>query len=602
MLDDRNHIVKRPNLHLSELTLNNITNTFFRSNEQGKQLYRPISCLTLALNYYIGKYTVTGYHIVNLIIHLITSFFLFKTMVILLSQKKFNLNYTEIKNIAGLATILWAAHPIQTQAITYIVQRMASLSAMFYIIGLWCYIKSRSNINIENSMNKKKWLFFSFFFFLCAVFSKENAALFPLGILFIELFFFDGYERIKVNPVKSICIGSIILLIPVLFFFHTTNFEEILSAYDHRPFTLIQRLLTEPRILLFHVSQLLYPIPGRFSILHSVVLSDSLFGPFSTFLAITVIFIILIFALVTSKKYPLIGFPVVFYFAHHLVESTFIALELIFEHRNYLPSLFFFLPVAYGIMKLLSIYKKQNKFIYFLIIAFSTSIIFLIGLSTHIRNKDWQTHESLWESAAKNAPDQIRPYAQLGWYHTSENRINIQKAEFYFRQGLNKKESYNVFEKALLWINIAKTYNYKNNTFDTINALIESKKIIEKQINNVPDLINESKTIELLTNTYYYLANNYFYVNDMENAFYYIDMALDLKKDPAFLNAKAGYLIKEKKYSLANKILQQSLKKDYDNFETFSLLGNTLTGMGNLRQGQWFHKQAQIKKRKWKDK
>lgn len=597
MLDDRVNIIERPNLHLSKLTIDTVADTFFKTNGQERKLYRPISSLTIALNYYIGRYNVTGYHIVNLIIHLTTSIFLFKTLLLLLGLKKPNLTLNEIKFIAGLTTILWAAHPIQIQAVTYIIQRMASLATMFYIIGLWFYIKFRSYPDSANLFKKNQLLFFSCLFFLCAILSKENAAQFPIGILLIELFFFNGYENIKDNLVKTVCIVCVFLIISVLLYFYTDTLKGFFSpsSYILRPFTLSQRVFTEPGILIFYISQLLYPIPGRFSISHSFTLSDSLFSPLTTFIAIAGIVSLVIYALLKSKKYPLIGFPILFYFSHHIVESTTIPLELIYEHRNYLPTLFFFLPVAYGLVKLLSLYKNQNKLMFYLIVIFTSSIIFFIGLSTYIRNNDWQTHESLWKSAAKTAPDLIRPYAQLGWYHTSKNRLNTQKANFYFKQGLDKKNSYNIYEKVLLWINIARTYEHNNNTFETIKTLLISLNHVRGQIEKEPELINNTLTKDILANINFSLANNYFRLKDMSNAFYHINIALSFKKSPAFLNAKAKYLINGKEYHKANKLLQLSLKKNHDNWKTYFLLGETLTGTGNLSQGEWFYKQAQLK-------
>ncbi len=82
----------------------------------------------------------------------------------------------------------------------------------------------------------------------------------------------------------------------------------------------------------------------------------------------------------------------------------------------------------------------------------------------------------------------------------------------------------------------------------------------------------------------------------MKNTYKHIDIALSLKKNPAFLNAKAKYLIKEKKYHKANKLLRLSLKESHDNWNTYSLLGDTLTGIGNSKWGKWFYKQAQLKK------
>ncbi len=345
-----------------------------------------------------------------------------------------------INYIAGLATILWAAHPIQTQAVTYIIQRMASLSAMFYILGIWLYLRMRIS-QMEGKKSAYRYGAISGLSFLCAILSKENAVLFPLGILCIEIYFFDGYCRMKSNPKKTLIIALVLILIPAAIFFQTTSIEKVLQAYDHRPFNITQRLLTEPRILFFYLSQIFYPIPGRFSIIHSIELSNTIFSPVTTILSIGGIGLMLLFSLTTAKKFPLIGFPIVFFFTHHIVESTIIPLELIFEHRNYLPSLFLFLPVAVLLINTIDYYKTRRKLLYYAISLFCVCLIFLVGFSTYIRNADWQSHESLWKKALIRSPKAIRPYAQLGWGYKIPNRPNNDLARLYFMAGLNKKKN-----------------------------------------------------------------------------------------------------------------------------------------------------------------
>jgi protein O-mannosyl-transferase len=591
MLDDRINIVDRQNLHLSTLSIQTITETFFKQGENGKYLYRPISSFSLALNYFIGRFNVAGYHIVNLTIHLFTAIFLFRIIQMLLILKHSNLDKFRIVFVAGLATILWSAHPIQTQAVTYIVQRMASLSTMFYVLGLWSYLYFRIAMGESRSI-PFKWLFLSFLFFVCAVLSKENAVLFPLGVFLIELYFFDGYEKIKKKPMKSLAIALALLSIPVAVFLHSTDFEQLVSSYSYRPFTMGQRILTEIRILIFYISQLLYPVPGRFSISHSFLVSDSLFNPLSTLFALTGIIGVLIFAITAGRRYPLLGFSIVFYFLHHLVESTVIPLELVFEHRNYLPSIFFFLPISFGAVNLLNFYKEQNKLLFYLIIIFINLLIFLLGFSTFMRNNDWKSHESLWKSALRTSPNIIRPYAQLGWSHTSSNRTDLEKAYSFFNQGLEKENSYNIFEKAMLWLNISKIYEKTNDTERTINALLNSLQIFEKEIDKNPELVNQKVTIKYLADNHYYLSNNYSHLNEGDKAITHINKALSLQNNPVFLNAKSNFLIKAEKYDQALQILQTSLKLDPDSWNANFLIGKTLTSLKFFPQGFWFYKNA----------
>ena len=75
--DDWHNIVKRPALHLTRFTPDSVFQTFFKESAEGKKLYRPLSCFSFALNYYFGKLHITGYHLVNILIHMLTAYFLF---------------------------------------------------------------------------------------------------------------------------------------------------------------------------------------------------------------------------------------------------------------------------------------------------------------------------------------------------------------------------------------------------------------------------------------------------------------------------------------------------------------------------------------------
>ncbi len=591
ILDDSNQIVERPELHLHSLSAKNILNTFFIDRGSGKKLFRPISCFSLALNYYVGRFNVTGYHLFNLAVHILTGIFLFKTLVLLLGFNHQQFQRNEIKNIAATATFLWAIHPIQIQAVTYIVQRMASLSAFFYIIGIWAYLKFRS---ASQDNNRKHFLIFSLFIFFCSFLTKENAVLFPVALVLIEFFFLDGVAVIRSHPVRIFSVLAILAAVFIVFSFCTMSPDKILSSYAYRPFTLEQRLLTEPRILLFYLFQLFYPIPGQFSITHSFLLSNSLFNPLSTFAAIAAITLIVIFSIVTCRRYPFIGFPLLFYFSHHLVESTFLSLELVFEHRNYLPSFFIFLPLSYGMCKLMTQYQKQNKLISSLLFLFLFCLFFLVGFSTYQRNADWKSHKSLWESSIKSSPDLIRPYAQLGWHYTRESSKNLEKARHYFHTGLTKKASYNLFEKAMLWTGLSVTYEKSNNIEKSINATLNYLSMLNTQTRDTPELLELKATRNLISSGHFYLANQYFLLKKPEKALYHINTAIKIMNNdiPDFLNTKSKILITTGQYDQALKILQISLKKNHENWNTCLLVGKALESLTYYNQSFWFYRRA----------
>ena len=143
--DDIPNIIENRRLHVTELSWSNIKGAFFAAPRSPGELYRPVACLSFALNYFFGKDNVSGYHIVNISIHFLAAIFLFlfiyNTLNLPLLKAKYSSNSYFI---ALLSTTLWAINPLQTQAITFIVQRMASMAGMFYIISMYFYLKGRT--------------------------------------------------------------------------------------------------------------------------------------------------------------------------------------------------------------------------------------------------------------------------------------------------------------------------------------------------------------------------------------------------------------------------------------------------------------------------
>jgi tetratricopeptide (TPR) repeat protein len=156
-----------------------------------------------------------------------------------------------------------------------------------------------------------------------------------------------------------------------------------------------------------------------------------------------------------ARKRPLLSFCVLFFFINHLVESTIFALELIFEHRNYIPSMLFFLPVAIGFWTLLERYamKKSMKFVISVFI-----ILLLIGLghSTFMRNFTWKNDLSLWIDAAEKSPDTSRPHHNLGKYY--QERGDYKKAIQKYEKALEKRETFRIDGKFVTFYNLGRIY------------------------------------------------------------------------------------------------------------------------------------------------
>ncbi|GAG84650.1 unnamed protein product, partial [marine sediment metagenome] len=281
--------------------------------------------------------------------------------------------------ISLLAAALWAANPIQVQAVTYIVQRMASLCGMFYILGIFLYVKARC----LKILTMKSVLLYTAccLSFLAAFLSKENAALLPVSLLLIEAIFFQDLGRKKVRLTFwgiAIALGAATVIGGALIFYDG-NLSAFVN-YEKRLFTPFERLLTQPRILLFYLTLIFYPAPHRLSLVHDIEISTSFYHPWTTLPSILVILVLIGFAIYKLRKWPILSFAVLFFFINHAIESSIIPLELIFEHRNYLPGMFLFWPVAVGLERLIGVYRRKNAVVYYGLVGFVP--LLLIGLGT----------------------------------------------------------------------------------------------------------------------------------------------------------------------------------------------------------------------------
>jgi len=455
--DDKPNITDNSNLHLRELSWDSIKQALFSDPRKPGILYRPIACLSLALNYYFGGLDVSGYHLVNIFIHILSSFFLFLFLYHTLNIPSLKTKYaSKSYSIAILATLLWAINPIHTQAITFIVQRMASLAGMFYIMAMYLYLRART---AEKRGKSALFLILCLISFTMAFGSKENAALLPLSIFLYEILIIQGDTGIYLRRnIKGFLVvfGAVLFIGLAYLYYRNGNALSFMAGYEQRPFSITQRLLTEPRIIIFYVSLLIYPVPNRLSVAHSIGISSSLFNPISTLISILFIVGSIGFLIYMARKYPLFSFCFLFFFLNHMIESTIFPLELIFEHRNYIPSMLFFVPVVIGFSNLLEKYAVKRGMKY-TISVFIVLLLMSLGHSTFMRNFAWKNEKSLWIDAVEKAPDHFRVHHNLGLYYQDHGYREEAISEY--EKALNSPVIHRKNEVIITYYNLGRLYD-----------------------------------------------------------------------------------------------------------------------------------------------
>ena len=452
-LDDTPNITNNPSLHLKTISLENIKRTL--SPDQ-RLLYRPVACLSFAINYYFNELNVCGYHFVNIIIHIVSSIILFLFILNTLNLPEIKKRYESTSySIALLASFLWAINPIHTQAVTYIVQRMASLAGMFYILTMYLYLKART---AEKSFVKYMFSMLCIISFLMAFGSKENAAMLILAVIFYETIILRWSGEKPLLRIKPLIYFFCVILAGLLLYFILGKMDlfSLMGGYHIRPYNMFQRFLTEFRVVIYYLSLIFYPIPQRLSIAHSISVSNSLFDPIGTLFSVLIIGITILLLIIGARRYPVISYSILFFFLNHLIESTILPLELIFEHRNYIPSMMIFVPVSILILKIFERASNSKWKKFFISIAIIT-ILFSLGNATFIRNYAWKTPETLWLDALKKAPEQFRVYNCLAIYYQNEGYFD--KAIDEYRKALKSPGIQRKDDPAKAYYNLGLLYN-----------------------------------------------------------------------------------------------------------------------------------------------
>jgi len=400
ILDDIHNIRDNAHIRLPSLSFEDLA----RAGLQSPSVNRPVANISFALNYYLHDYNPVGYHALNILIHITSGIFLYFLVQATLQTPVLRERYAGFGWIPFFTALIWLVHPLQTQSVTYIVQRMNSLAAMFYVLSMLLYVKFRLSTG-----RRPKWALMGGCVLagMLALGTKEISASLPAFIVLYEWYFFQGLDRqwTKRQILVLAGCGAFIILISFVYF-GSGLFANILDGYANRDFTLAQRVLTQFRVVIFYISLLLWPQPTRLNLDHDIALSYSPVDPVTTLLSMIVIIVLILMAILSAKREPLISFCIFWYFGNLLIESSIIGLELIFEHRNYLPSMLAILPAIVLVFR----YSKPAWL--------GVVVLCVVGALftgwTFERNKDWSDEITLYRDSVEKAPGKARPYNNLG--------------------------------------------------------------------------------------------------------------------------------------------------------------------------------------------
>ena len=400
ILDDGVNIRDNAHIRLSKLTLRGLAGAAFESPLSN----RPVANASFALNYYLHKYDLLGFHLVNIIIHVATGILLYFLTRVTLNLPSLRSRYGSRDWIPFFTALIWMVHPLQTQSVTYIVQRMNSLSALFYVLALLLYVKSR----LAEAMTRR-WALFAGcgISALLAFGSKETTATLPLFIFLYEWFFLQDLSgRWLKGHILHLMVILLLLALLALAYLGLHPLEKIASGYAHRDFSIYQRVLTQFRVVIFYLGLLFFPHPSRLNLDHDFPLSHSLTDPVTTLTSMGLVVILFCLSLFLAKRERLLSFCILWFLGNLFIESSFIGLELVFEHRTYLPSMLMILMIV------VIIYRGiPSRWLGVMILCAMTVIC---SAWTFDRNSMWRDDVTLWKDCVLKSPLKPRTHLNLG--------------------------------------------------------------------------------------------------------------------------------------------------------------------------------------------
>ncbi len=390
--------------------------------------------LSLAINYHLGELNVFGYHIFNFIVHFLCALTVFWFVTTIVQAESARIadeiasKHNGIVVIPVLVALIFATHPLQTQAVTYIWQRNTSMVALLYFLSLTLYLKSSLAIEAKkiSSSNTDYYFIGSVLTAFAAMFTKENAITLPVAIVLAEYYFVSkSIARLKDKVVRLSIFVPVILVIPILIIFGESGAlfdiayrqSNILSSYHY--------LLTQFNVITtVYLKLLVWPFAQNLD--YNFPISFSFADSYIAFIALITL---LGFGLWLFSKNRIASFGIVFFFLTMSVESSFYPLEdLVFEHRMYLPLVGLLLTFASLAFQLLNWLKIS--FIYYLATLFFLLSIASVSIISKERNYVWESHESLWLDVASKSPNKPRAHINLGTAYEKNEKINEAKNEY----------------------------------------------------------------------------------------------------------------------------------------------------------------------------
>ncbi|MGJ8686825.1 MAG: hypothetical protein ACSHWQ_05050 [Spongiibacteraceae bacterium] len=375
-------------------------------------LGRPVALFSFALqaNYWPDPY---AFLLGNVVIHAVNAILLFLIAGRILKVKYLQFDNHQLYWLAFTAVLLWAVLPLNISTSLISVQRMTSLSATFGLLGILVYL-------IQYKLYEGRSAYFAVvvqfgalaIFVLAGMFTKESAALIPVFILVLELTVLR--EQSRATPGRQLRIFILASAFLSIVFYLSPLFQDWLTVSSHRGFSRLERVTTEWVILWSYLQKAFYPLPSSFSPFHddAAIVIDR--GKYVLAGGAWLVVLISSYMLRKRSVWPL--FAICWFLAGHLLESTSVSLELIFEHRNYLAIFGPCLAIVAIVVDLPAHFRRPYKMIF-------GAYLVLIIAACYLTTSLWGQPKLAAEMWSSSSPRSSRAALHLAGLHVDEENL-----------------------------------------------------------------------------------------------------------------------------------------------------------------------------------
>ncbi len=521
---------------------------------------RFVGYLSFALNYRAHGLEVWGYHAVNLAIHISNALLLywlvlltFRTPAVAASPLSGSSRY-----VALFSALLFVSHPVQTQAVTYIVQRFASLAAFFCLLSTAAYAKARLS-----SKNAPRYAFYAISLLSAALAmrTKETAFTLPLAIALYDLVFLGGPARRRLLYLAPLALTM--LLVPLAFLGAGGPDGGLAGgARLAAGMSRVDYLLTELRVVVTYLRLIFLPVAQNldydYPVYRSALAPQVLMS--AAFLLSTALFGL--YQLHRSRQGEpakrLVAFGIFWFFLSLAVESSVIPIEdVIFEHRVYLPSAGAFVAVSAGGAVVLG--RLGPGALRKALLAFIVMLPLVLSSASYARNSVWRSDLSLWEDVVGKAPNNARGHYNLGVAYESRGRAD--RAAAHYKTAIGIRPDY---------------VEARNN----LGVVYRSMGLVDKAIEQYLICIRLRPDY---AKPHFNLANAYQGQGMLEEAAAHFKLAIKLKPDLDAAHVNLGLLYKQKgMLRKAVEHFERAIRIRPENAAAHMNLGNVYLSRGEL--------------------